>query len=115
MLLAAFGLPNYVELAVCLHFADKYGLVQVMVLFIHLRHDAALRVEGLTRHRCNPTLSVSVDCLLNRLLPHVNTNMLLPLGHWSPLCRHLANSASSPNRGTFFTNLAFSAFLIDMK
>src|SRR5471032_2857601 len=44
-------LPHHVELAVRLDLADEDGLVQVMVLHVHRRHETARRLEGLAGHR----------------------------------------------------------------
>src|SRR5213595_352741 len=43
-------LPHHVELAVGLHFADEHRLVQVMVLRVHRRREAARRLERLAGH-----------------------------------------------------------------
>src|SRR5919204_524312 len=42
----SLGLPHHVELAVGLHFADEYRLVEVVVLLIHLGGNARRRLEG---------------------------------------------------------------------
>src|SRR5258708_7511915 len=71
----SLGLPHHVELAVGLHLADEHGLVQVMVLLVHLGRDARGRREGLAGHRRGHLLDVEALRLLDRLLPHVHADV----------------------------------------
>src|SRR5438132_6219946 len=64
-------LPHDVELAVCLHLADKDGLVQMVVLLVHLDRESVRRLERLTGHRGNHLVDVGRFGFLDRLLPHV--------------------------------------------
>src|SRR5258706_852522 len=68
-------LPDHVELAVGLHFADEHRLVQVVVLLVHLRGNARGRLEGLAGHRRAHLGDVEALRLLGRLLPHVDADV----------------------------------------
>src|SRR3990172_5888201 len=71
----ALGLPHHVELAVSLHFADEHRLVQVVVLLVHLGHDARGRLEGLAVGGDAHLVHVEALRLLDRLLPHVHADV----------------------------------------
>ena len=68
-------LPHHVELAVGLDLADEHRLVQVVVLLVHLRRDAARRLEGLAGHRGDHLVGVGALGLLDRLRPHVDADV----------------------------------------
>ena len=49
--------------------------MQVVVLFIHLRGDAARCSESLTSHRCDDFVYVSRFGFFDGLLPHIDTDV----------------------------------------
>src|SRR6476660_3187184 len=70
-----FGLPDDVELAVLLHFADVHGLPQMVVLLVHLDLEAVRRHELLAGHRRDDLVGVGRLRLLDGLLPHVDADV----------------------------------------
>src|SRR5437899_5025547 len=70
----ALGLPDNVELAVLLHFADEHGLPQMVVLFVHLDFEAVGRIELLPRHRRAHLFRFRRLGLGDGLRPHVHAD-----------------------------------------
>src|SRR2546421_720794 len=54
----SFGLPDHVELAVRFHFADEHGLVQMVILFVHLDGEPIWRLERLPAHRGDDLIGI---------------------------------------------------------
>src|SRR5690606_38004913 len=70
------ALPHHVELAVRLDLADVDRLVQVVVGLVHLHGEAVRRLEGLAAQVVLYGIDVSCAGLLDRLLPHVDANVV---------------------------------------
>src|SRR5690606_6341529 len=68
-------LPHHVELAIALDLADEHALVQVVVLVVHLRDDAARCLEGLAGHGLGHGVHLGGLGLLDGLLPHIDADV----------------------------------------
>src|SRR5436190_16160595 len=62
------SLPDDIELAICLYLADEDGLVQMVILLVHLDRESVRRFERLSGHRRDHLVDVGRFGFLDRLL-----------------------------------------------